>query len=146
MITSWKTVPQEINTDCNCFHRIFLCGNFPICFVHRATLRALPQALSMRRQIKTRVNALIEQKSRQIPTNCWNNFANDFSALYNETKAFTRKTIKNAELWYESMKEIEGHFGHGVGTYFKFLRFLFVLNFISMMLISMYVFCFEFYS
>lgn len=103
----------------------------------RATLRALPQGLSLRRQIKARVDASVAQKSQHIPPNCWKSFANDVSLLCNESKALTRKTIKNAELWYESMKEIEGHFGNGVGTYFKFLRFLFVLNFIAMMVISM---------
>jgi transmembrane channel-like protein len=34
------------------------------------------------------------------------------------------------ELWYQSLKVIEGHFGSGVATYFKFLRWLFTLNFI----------------
>jgi hypothetical protein len=32
------------------------------------------------------------------------------------------------ELWYSSLKRIEGHFGSGVATYFKFLRWLFLLN------------------
>lgn len=32
------------------------------------------------------------------------------------------------ELWYNSLKEIEGNFGSGVSIYFKFLRRLFILN------------------
>ncbi|KAI4456234.1 transmembrane channel-related [Holotrichia oblita] len=32
------------------------------------------------------------------------------------------------ELWYSSLKEIEGNFGSGVSSYFKFLRRLFILN------------------
>lgn len=36
--------------------------------------------------------------------------------------------IGGLELWYGSMKQIEGHFGSGVGTYFVFLRWLFLLN------------------
>lgn len=32
------------------------------------------------------------------------------------------------ELWYSSLKTIEGHFGSGVATYFKFVRWLFLMN------------------
>lgn len=31
-------------------------------------------------------------------------------------------------MWYSSLKEIEGNFGSGVSTYFKFLRRVFILN------------------
>lgn len=32
------------------------------------------------------------------------------------------------ELWYNSLKIIEGHFGSGISTYFKFFRWLFIMN------------------
>jgi hypothetical protein len=32
------------------------------------------------------------------------------------------------ELWYSSIKTVEGHFGSSAATYFRFLRLLFVLN------------------
>lgn len=44
------------------------------------------------------------------------------------TKQSIMSTLNSIELWYGSMKEIEGRFGSGVGTYFKFLRWLFGLN------------------
>jgi hypothetical protein len=39
-----------------------------------------------------------------------------------------RNLLYIVELWYSSLKTIEGHFGSGVTTYFRFLRLLFLLN------------------
>lgn len=47
---------------------------------------------------------------------------------------YSRNTVNRIELWYGSMKKIEGHFGSGVGTYFKFLRWLFSLNLLLMVM------------
>lgn len=41
-----------------------------------------------------------------------------------------KNVIYSFELWYSSLKAIEGHFGSGVATYFKFLRWIFVMNFL----------------
>lgn len=38
--------------------------------------------------------------------------------------------VTSMELWYSSLKTIEGHFGSDVAAYFKFIRWLFILNFI----------------
>lgn len=43
-------------------------------------------------------------------------------------KASLKNLAYTFELWYSSLKTIEGHFGSGVATYFKFLRWLFVIN------------------
>lgn len=56
---------------------------------------------------------LIQYKIQRFINYCKNNFHNLF---------------RNIELWYDSMKQIEGHFGSGVCAYFQFLRWLFALN------------------
>lgn len=43
-------------------------------------------------------------------------------------KASIKNLAYTFELWYSSLKTIEGHFGSGVATYFKFLRWLFIIN------------------
>ena len=40
------------------------------------------------------------------------------------------RVLKSYELWKGHMKEVEGHFGTGVVSYFIFLRWLFVMNLI----------------
>lgn len=52
----------------------------------------------------------------------------------NRTKMSTKNMFHNMELWYHSMKRIEGHFGSTVGTYFKFLRWLFIVNIILLII------------
>lgn len=39
-----------------------------------------------------------------------------------------RNLLFSMELWYEGIRNVEGHFGSGVATYFRFLRWLFLLN------------------
>lgn len=36
------------------------------------------------------------------------------------------------ELWYSTLKTVEGHFGSGVASYFKFVRWLFIMNVLVM--------------
>lgn len=45
----------------------------------------------------------------------------------------------STELWYNSIKTIEGHFGSGIATYFKFLRWLFIINTISCVVSILFV-------
>lgn len=97
-------------------------------FSSRDTIRALPHSLATKRQIKERLSVSITQHAQQ-----------ETSTVFKRTKNKTMKAVvhfwNNAtsfigglELWYGSMKQIEGHFGSGVGTYFVFLRWLFLLN------------------
>lgn len=50
-----------------------------------------------------------------------------------------RDVIFSFEFWYEPIRQIEGHFGSAVGSYFYFLRWLFVLNLFLSILITTFV-------
>ncbi|KAK5640704.1 hypothetical protein RI129_009251 [Pyrocoelia pectoralis] len=43
------------------------------------------------------------------------------------------------ELWYSSLKQIEGHFGSGVATYFKYFRWMFIMNFLISIVALLFV-------
>lgn len=74
-------------------------------------------------------------KSRQRPIGEVKRLQYKFGMWLNRTKFSTTNTVNNIELWYASMKKIEGHFGSAVGTYFKFLRWLFGLNLLLLVMI-----------
>lgn len=45
-----------------------------------------------------------------------------------QLKINIRDLAYSFELWYEPLKKIEGNFGTGVASFFKFLRWLFLVN------------------
>lgn len=124
------------------------CANWsqiiPLFLSHSDILRALPQSMSVKKEIKSKVNQTIENKTKELGETKWSKFKYLSGVWYTSTRVFSRNILIDFELWYGPMKEIEGHFGGGVGTYFKFLRYLFILNMILMILSFGYVFCFIF--
>lgn len=47
--------------------------------------------------------------------------------------------INYFNLWHSTLKDIEGHFGSGYASYFKFLRWIFVMNFMVTILLLLVV-------
>lgn len=95
-------------------------------------LRALPQSMNVKREIKAKVNHTISNRTKELGETKWTKLKYLIGVWYTSTRVFSRNIFIDFELWYGPMKEIEGHFGGGVGTYFKFLRYLFILNLILM--------------
>lgn len=100
--------------------------------MYSTTLRALPQSLSIKRRIKVRVEQTVKNKSNIDGTNRWKRALYVIGYIYINAKMFLTNTIRDLELWRSSMNEIEGYVGGDVGTYFKFLRYLFTLNLMLM--------------
>lgn len=98
----------------------------------------MPQSLTVKRQIKSKLQRTVESNSKSKSIGFWKRTKYSIGMWFNRRKISIKNTISNLELWYGSLKTIEGHFGSGVAAYFKFLRWLFILN---LLLISM-AFCF----
>lgn len=98
-------------------------------------LRALPQSLFIKRQIKSRIADIVQEKSQRIGMNRWKKALHFIGLCSAKSKVIIRNCMRNFELWNDSMKEIEGYFGAGADTYFRFFRFLFVIN-LSLMIIT----------
>lgn len=88
--------------------------------------------MNVKREIKAKVNLTIENRTKAQGETKWTKMKYLIGVWYTSMRVISRNIFIDFELWYGPMKEIEGHFGGGVGTYFKFLRYLFILNLIMM--------------
>uniref|UniRef100_A0A8D0GT45 Transmembrane channel-like protein n=1 Tax=Sphenodon punctatus TaxID=8508 RepID=A0A8D0GT45_SPHPU len=50
-----------------------------------------------------------------------------------------RDMLSQAEVWRGALRNIEGHFGTGIQSYFNFLRFLVLMNFVAALLVAGFV-------
>lgn len=90
----------------------------------------MPQSLAAKRLIRARLLRSINRRSHLSSTNS--------SALKNckffpvifikKVRRWYRQTFKYCDVWYNSMKDIEGRFGSKLAVYFKILRYLVMLN------------------
>lgn len=92
------------------------------------TLREMPESLTIKRTIKRKLIKSVSQKSKHTPLSVWKRLKYRLSISLEKFSMAIRNLLYIFELWYSSLKTIEGHFGSGVTTYFRFLRLLFLLN------------------
>ncbi|KAJ8963031.1 hypothetical protein NQ314_005603 [Rhamnusium bicolor] len=79
--------------------------------LRREALRDMPQCLTLKKMCKSKII---------------------------EFKLSMKNLAYSFELWYGTVKQIEGNFGSGVASFFKFLRWIFVMN----LIIAIISFCF----
>ncbi|XP_058796325.1 transmembrane channel-like protein 3 isoform X2 [Phymastichus coffea] len=94
-------------------------------------IRNMPQGLTLKRSVKAKLTLSVSQKSKKRPISFWKKLYYRWSMSLTKTKLAFHQIGFQLELWYHPMKRIEGHFGSGIATYFKFLRYLFIINTLS---------------
>jgi len=78
---------------------------------------------------------LKRQKPKRIGR--WKQFKFNLSMKWTHFKAAVVEFFKNIDFWQSNLKAVEGKFGSGVLSYFKFLRWLFLLDvFISLLVLG----------
>lgn len=92
------------------------------------TLREMPESLTLKRVVKKKLLRRVSQKSKKKPIGCFKKMRYKFSILTKKLNLAVKDVVYSVELWYSSIKVIEGHFGSSVATYFRFFRWLFLLN------------------
>ncbi|XP_066141953.1 transmembrane channel-like protein 7 [Euwallacea fornicatus] len=103
--------------------------------LRRTALRDMPQSLTLKRCVKDKLSKSVSGKSNKKSLTVWRTFKYRTSMAFAKLKLDIKDLGYSLELWYGPLKQIEGNFGTGVASFFKFLRWLFILN-LLMALIS----------
>ncbi|XP_067641714.1 transmembrane channel-like protein 7 [Eurosta solidaginis] len=104
------------------------------------TLRALPQPLYMKRLLKQKLAITIEQQASDKQRCSWCHIVANaiISILLKSCKLFNT-VCQSLEIWYDELKSIEGQFGCNISSFFKFLRWLLMLNILLLTCISLFI-------
>lgn len=100
------------------------------------TIRSLPQGLSIKRQIRANLNRTVQRRSSSTSADFWKKCKNCSQLVLQSIHNIVQYSKHIFQIWQSSLKEVEGHFGSSVGAYFKFLRFLFIINLVVAISIS----------
>ncbi|XP_023938987.1 transmembrane channel-like protein 6 [Bicyclus anynana] len=106
--------------------------------LRREALRDLPQCLTMKRNVRAKLSASVSLRSKRRPISFLKRLKYRISFAWKRTRDKFRDFIFSIELWYEAIRNIEGHLGSAVGSYFHLLRWLFGLN----LLLTTFLLCF----
>ncbi|XP_038212143.1 transmembrane channel-like protein 5 [Zerene cesonia] len=108
--------------------------------LRREALRDLPQGLTMKRSVRAKLSASVSLRSKRRPISVFKRFKYRLSFTWKRMRESFRDLIFSIELWYEPIRNIEGHLGSAVGSYFHLLRWLFGLDLLlSVFLVSFVV-------
>jgi hypothetical protein len=97
--------------------------------LRKEALKDLPQCLTIKRCVKMKLSKSVSQKSKRRPISFWKRVKYRINISFNKF-VDSLKNFNYFELWHGTLKDIEGRFGSGYASYFKFLRWLFVMNFL----------------
>ncbi|XP_014215534.1 transmembrane channel-like protein 3 [Copidosoma floridanum] len=91
-------------------------------------IRNMPQNLTLKRSVKARLSLSVDQNSKKRPIGYWKKLKYRTSMSISQIKSAVYHVGSSLGLWQQAIKVIEGHFGSGIASYFKLLRWLFIIN------------------
>ncbi|KAG8181681.1 hypothetical protein JTE90_019220 [Oedothorax gibbosus] len=92
------------------------------------TLREMHQSLTIKRQVKERLDADRRQKFATRTLGCTTRFKLGMSMAWHKFRHECKNISYFLEPWHSSIKTIQGKFGSEVASYFIFLRWLLYIN------------------
>ncbi|XP_035897483.1 transmembrane channel-like protein 3 isoform X2 [Anopheles stephensi] len=104
------------------------------------TIKSIAHKISTKRQIREQLSQTVNRRATRSKSIGLIRRYRYSGKLYATRAAKLLKSfVTNFELFYGSMKQIEGHFGSRISAYFKFLRQLLVLNLVLLLFIGSFV-------
>ncbi|KAL1497386.1 hypothetical protein ABEB36_008365 [Hypothenemus hampei] len=107
--------------------------------LRRTALRDMPQCLTVKRSVKDKLSLSVQQKSKRRSLGCWKLLKYRISIQFTKFKISIKDLAYSLELWYVPLKKIEGNFGTGVASFFKFFRWLFLLNVLTALISTCFI-------
>lgn len=104
-------------------------------------IKSMAQTLSIKRQIRANLARTVTRRSvsRSKPISLLRKCRYSSKMYASQFVKLVKTSLTNFELFYGSMKEVEGHFGNRISAYFKFLRWLLVLNLVVVIFVFWFV-------
>ncbi|KAI5623070.1 transmembrane channel-like protein 5 isoform X1, partial [Silurus asotus] len=97
-------------------------------------MRALPMSFQERRYVRGRVVSVKHSKKRNLLPTCCSDCHQQTSLFFRRFAAGVVTARKRLVIWQDALKEISGRFGTSVLTYFRFLKWLLMFNFVSLLI------------
>uniref|UniRef100_A0A8D8DI82 Transmembrane channel-like protein 5 n=1 Tax=Culex pipiens TaxID=7175 RepID=A0A8D8DI82_CULPI len=104
-------------------------------------IKSMAQTLSIKRQIRANLTRTVNRRSvsRSRSVSFLRKCRYRGKMYATRFAKFAKNAFSSFELFYGSMKQIEGHFGSRISAYFKFLRWLLVLNLVLVIFMFWFV-------
>ncbi|KAF6299949.1 transmembrane channel like 8 [Rhinolophus ferrumequinum] len=103
-------------------------------FCSRAPVRTLPYAMVDKRFIRQ-----LREPPEGVKTSCWQRWQRRQQTAGRRLGEAVHRLAQGFGLWEGALYEIGGLFGTGIQSYFTFLRFLLLLNLLTLLLTSSFV-------
>lgn len=97
-------------------------------------IKAAPVSLAQKKEMKAKLQSATKLRLQGYEQFKWRR-----RKLAQQIRAQWDETYTKMELWKDSLKKIEGHYGTGVVTYFQFIKWLIFLNAAIFFLLFLFV-------
>uniref|UniRef100_A0A182QU36 TMC domain-containing protein n=1 Tax=Anopheles farauti TaxID=69004 RepID=A0A182QU36_9DIPT len=104
------------------------------------TIKSIAHKISTKRAIREQLSQTVNRRATRAKSiGLLRRYRYSAKLYAARTAKLLQSVVTNFELFYGSMKQIEGHFGSRISAYFKFLRRLLVLNLVLLLFIVSFV-------